>query len=52
MKVTLEEPSVNKRSGIISVIGNAENLKAEIYEVNEIDQLKPYCRGSIPTYCW
>lgn len=40
VKITVAEPSVIIRSGIIAVIGSAENLKAEIYEVSEIDQLR------------
>ena len=40
VKITLAEPSVIIRSGIIAVLNGAERLKAEIYEVGEIDQLK------------
>lgn len=40
VKITLAEPSVIIRSGIIAVLSGAERLKAEIYEVGEIDQLK------------
>lgn len=40
VKITLAEPSVIIRSGIIAVLGGAEHFKAEIYEVGEIDQLK------------
>lgn len=40
VKITVAEPSVIIRSGLIAVIGRSESLKAEIYEVEDMEQLR------------
>lgn len=40
VKITVAEPSVIIRSGIIAVLGGAESFRAEIYEVSDMEQLK------------
>ncbi len=40
LKITVAEPSVIIRSGIIAVLEHSEKFRAEVYEVGDMEQLK------------
>lgn len=40
LKITVAEPSVIIRSGIIAVLEHSEKFKADVYEVGDMEQLK------------
>lgn len=40
VKITVVEPSLIIRSGLVAVVGRSDTLKAEIYEVGEVEQLR------------
>lgn len=40
LKITVAEPSVIIRSGIIAILEHSEKFKADVYEVGDMEQLK------------
>ena len=40
LKITVAEPSVILRSGMLAVLEHTEKFKAEVYEVSDMEQLK------------
>lgn len=40
VKITVAEPSLIIRSGLVAVVGRSDTLKAEIYEVGDVEQLR------------